>query len=97
MKSVYFAKCFFFLCSILVMINLVEISKTHLFSLDALIQFGLLMLTLELAIHIKPTPIIIQEHQPKQFEIKPKKYAYYFSKIGVTSLIFGYMVQAFSM
>lgn len=97
MKSIYLAKFFFFLCSIFIIINLFEISQSNLLSLDALIQLGLLMLTLELAIYMKPMPTTIQEHQPTQLETKPKKYAFYFSKIGITSLMFGYMIQAFSI
>ena len=48
MKSFYIAKSLLFLGSALIFINLLEVSQTHLFSLDALVQFTLLVALLGL-------------------------------------------------
>ena len=100
MKSFYIAKSLLFLGSALIFINLLEVSQTHLFSLDTLVQFGLLMITLELAFKIVCPKSSLKKHKSantNNTQNNTQNYSFVLSKVGVSSVLIGFLLQTLTI
>lgn len=92
-------RLFFLFCSVVILIHLFEQIPSHIFSLDTLIQLGLLMISLELMIHLK---IKSSNETPDQITLNSKTsdrsveyqhHPFLWSKIGLSTVSLAYLTQ----
>lgn len=99
MIKIYLIKAFFFLCSIILSMNLYQIwLNQQLFSLQTLTQMGLLSITLEFMLNLKVNGTTLPEPSASgQVAVSQptnnSRYAFDGSKIGLGAVCLGYLLQ----
>lgn len=107
MKSLWVVKAFLLVCACIGLIGFIPLSQSHFFSLPTLMLIGIIMISLDLAFNIKPSPlnhdsfkphylklnnqIAASHHEANMVEHKP--YHFLIAKIGGLMVVLSFLIQ----